>query len=157
MTKRICQKKKHLQHRSLTFLLEDGNETLQMLFLDDMVLSYQRSGVLQACHLLDGFNGKGQGTTAGSTAHDAGIVVLEEAAGHITGDIQTGDRLIVAVFRRPNLEQVFVLDWNKGMRFGIVTKAEPDPVVEEYVRQLQHLLPLLSEKLFGMKLEPVEE
>ena len=55
------------------------------------------SGVLQACHLLDGFNGKGQGTTAGSTAHDAGIVVLEEAAGHITGDIQTGDRLIVAV------------------------------------------------------------
>lgn len=60
-------------------------------------------------------------------------------------------------YRRPNLEQVFVLDWNKGMRFGIVTKAEPDPVVEEYVRQLQHLLPLLSEKLFGMKLEPVEE
>ena len=55
------------------------------------------SGVLQACHLLDGFNGKGQGTTAGSTAHDAGIVVLEEAAGHITGDVQTGDRLIVAV------------------------------------------------------------
>ena len=44
-------------------------------------------------------------------------------------------------YRRPNLEQVFVLDWNKGMRFGIVTKAEPDPVVEEYVRQLQHLLP----------------
>ena len=31
-------------------------------------------------------------------------------------------------YRRPNLEQVFVLDWNKGMRFGIVTKAEPDPV-----------------------------
>ena len=60
-------------------------------------------------------------------------------------------------YRRPNLEQVFVLDWNKGMRFGIVTKAEPDPVVEEYVRQLQHLLPLLSEKLFGMKLEPVED
>lgn len=60
-------------------------------------------------------------------------------------------------YRRPSLEQVFVLDWNKGMRFGIVTKAEPDPVVEEYVRQLQHLLPLLSEKLFGMKLEPVEE
>ena len=43
------------------------------------------------------------------------------------------------------------------MRFGIITKAEPDPVVEEYVRQLQHLLPLLSEKLFGMKLEPVED
>ena len=60
-------------------------------------------------------------------------------------------------YRRPNLEQVFVLNWNKGMRFGIVTKAEPDPVVKEYVRQLQHLLPLLSEKLFGMKLEPVEE
>ena len=57
------------------------------------------SGVLQACHLLDGFNGKGQGTTAGSTAHDAGIVVLEEAAGHITGDIQALHGLVVVVQR----------------------------------------------------------
>ena len=60
-------------------------------------------------------------------------------------------------YRRPDLSQVFILDWNKGMRFGIVTKADPDPVVEEYVRQLQHLLPSLAEKLFGLKLEPVEE
>lgn len=60
-------------------------------------------------------------------------------------------------YRRPDIAQVFVLNWNRGMRFGIVTKAEADPVVEEYVRQLQHLLPLLSEKLFGLKLEPVEE
>ena len=52
---------------------------------------------------------------------------------------------------------MFILDWNKGMRFGIVTKAEPDPVVEEYVQLLQQQLPSLSEKLFGLKLEPVEE
>ena len=115
------------------------------------------SGVFQTGHLLDGFDGKGQGAATSGAAHDAGVVVLEEAAGHITGDIQTGDRLIVAVFRRPNLEQVFVLDWNKGMRFGIVTKAELDPVVEEYVQLLQQQLPSLSEKLFGLKLEPVEE
>ena len=60
-------------------------------------------------------------------------------------------------YRRPDSSQVFILDWNKGMRFGIVTKAEPDPVVEEYVQLLQQQLPLLSEKLFGLKLEPVEE
>ena len=57
------------------------------------------SGVLQACHLLDGFNGKGHGTTAGSTAHDAGIVVLEEAAGHIAGNVQAGNGLVVAILR----------------------------------------------------------
>ena len=58
---------------------------------------------------------------------------------------------------RPDPSQVFILDWNKGMRFGIVTKAEPDSVVMAYVRALQQQLPSLSEKLFGLKLEPVEE
>lgn len=60
-------------------------------------------------------------------------------------------------YRRPDPSQVFILDWNKGMRFGIVTKAELDPVVEEYVQLLQQQLPSLSERLFGLKLEPVEE
>ena len=60
-------------------------------------------------------------------------------------------------YRRPDPSQVFILDWNKGMRFGIVTKAEPDSVVMAYVRALQQQLPSLSEKLFGLKLEPVEE
>ena len=60
-------------------------------------------------------------------------------------------------YRRPDPSQVFILDWNKGMRFGIVTKAEPDPMVMAYVRALQQQLPSLSEKLFGLKLEPVEE
>ena len=56
-------------------------------------------------------------------------------------------------YRRPDPSQVFILDWNKGMRFGIVTKAEPDSVVMAYVRALQQQLPSLSEKLFGLKLE----
>ena len=59
-------------------------------------------------------------------------------------------------YRRPDLTQVFVLDWNKGMRFGIVTKAEPDAVVADYVRELQQCLPALSKSLFGLELEPAE-
>ena len=43
------------------------------------------------------------------------------------------------------------------MRFGIVTKAEPNPVVMAYVRALQQQLPSLSEKLFGLKLEAIQE
>ena len=51
-----------------------------------------------------------------------------------------------------------VLDWGRGHRVGIVLgQKREDPVVMAYVRALQQLLPSLSEKLFGLKLEPVEE
>ena len=53
---------------------------------------------------------------------------------------------------------VRVLDWGRGHRFGIVLgQKREDPVVMAYVRALQQQLPSLSEKLFGLKLEPVEE
>lgn len=68
-------------------------------------------------------------------------------------------KMVPAVYyRRPDLSFVRVLDWGRGHRFGIVLgQKREDPVVMAYVRALQQLLPSLSEKLFGLKLEPVEE
>ena len=57
------------------------------------------SGVLQTGHLLDGFDGKGQGAATSGAAHDAGVVVLEEATGHIAGNVQAGNGLVVAILR----------------------------------------------------------
>src|SRR5699024_6528314 len=52
---------------------------------------------VDTCHLLDGLDGEGQGAAAGGATHDAGVVVLEEAARHVTGDIQAGDGLVAVV------------------------------------------------------------
>ena len=61
-------------------------------------------------------------------------------------------------YRRPDLSFARVLDWGRGHRFGVVLgQKREDPVVMAYVRALQQLLPSLSEKLFGLKLEAVEE
>ena len=57
------------------------------------------SGVLKTSHLLDGFDGKGQGAATSGAAHDAGVVVLEEATGHIAGNVQAGNGLVVAILR----------------------------------------------------------
>ena len=67
--------------------------------------------------------------------------------------------LVPAVYyRRPDLSFARVLDWGGGHRFGVVLgQKREDPWVMAYVRALQQLLPSLSEKLFGLKLEPVEE
>ena len=68
-------------------------------------------------------------------------------------------KMVPAVYyRRPDLSFVRVLDWDRGHRFGIVLgQKREDPLVMAYVRALQQLLPSLSEKLFGLKLEPVAE
>ena len=68
-------------------------------------------------------------------------------------------KMVPAVYyRRPDLSFVRVLDWGRGHRFGIVLgQKREDPVVMAYVRALQQQLPSLSEKLFGLKLEPVAE
>lgn len=60
-------------------------------------------------------------------------------------------------YRRPDLERVFILDWKKGMRFGIVTREDPEPIVQEYVQELRRVLPSLSRALFGLELETAEE
>lgn len=60
-------------------------------------------------------------------------------------------------YRRPDPERVLILDWKKGMRFGIVTKADPEPVVQAYVQELQQTLPQLSCAVFGLELEAAEE
>ena len=61
-------------------------------------------------------------------------------------------------YRRPDLSFVRVLDWSKGHRFGIVTGQKAhDPKVMGYVRALQKQLPPLSQKLFGLELEPIRE
>ena len=68
-------------------------------------------------------------------------------------------KMVPAVYyRRPDLSFVRVLDWGRGHRFGIVLgQKREDPVVMAYVRALQQQLPPLSEKLFGLQLEAVEE
>ena len=68
-------------------------------------------------------------------------------------------KMVPAVYyRRPDLSFVRVLDWDRGHRFGIVLgKKREDPLVMAYVCALQQQLPSLSEKLFGLKLEAVEE
>ena len=61
-------------------------------------------------------------------------------------------------YRRPDFSFARVLDWGRGHRFGVVLgQKREDPVVMAYVRALQQQLPSLSEKLFGLKLEAVEE
>ena len=59
-------------------------------------------------------------------------------------------------YRRPDMDFVRILDWNKGHRFGIVTRADPDPVVQEYVQALQQAFPALTGPLFGVELEKIE-
>ena len=68
-------------------------------------------------------------------------------------------KMVPAVYyRRPDLSFVRVLDWGRGHRFGIVLgQKREDPVVMAYARALQQLLPSLSEKLFGLKLEAIQE
>ena len=68
-------------------------------------------------------------------------------------------KMIPAVYyRRPDLSFARVLDWGRGHRFGVVLgQRREDPVVMAYVRALQQQLPSLSERLFGLKLEAVEE
>ena len=61
-------------------------------------------------------------------------------------------------YRRPDLSFVRVLDWGRGHRFGIVIGQKAnDPTVMEYVHALQKQLPPLSQKLFGLELEPILE
>lgn len=59
-------------------------------------------------------------------------------------------------YRRPDMDFVRILDWDRGHRFGIVTRADPDPVVQEYVQELQQVLPPLTKQLFGVELEKIE-
>ena len=68
-------------------------------------------------------------------------------------------KMVPAVYyRRPDLSFVRVLDWGRGHRFGIVLgQKREDPVVMAYARALQQLLPPLAEKLFGLKLEAIQE
>ena len=68
-------------------------------------------------------------------------------------------KMVPAVYyRRPDLSFARVLDWGRGHRFGIVLgQKREDPWVMAYVRAVQQLLPSLSEKLFGLRLEAVEE
>lgn len=61
------------------------------------VILKKKESLFQPRHLLDGFHGKGQGTTHCDASHQAGIVVGEEAAGHIARDVQTFHRLVVGV------------------------------------------------------------
>ena len=67
-------------------------------------------------------------------------------------------KMVPAVYyRRPDLSFVRVLDWGSGHRFGVVLgQKREDPLVMAYVRDLQRQLPPFAEKLFGLKLEPVE-
>lgn len=60
-------------------------------------------------------------------------------------------------YRRPDPKQVFLIDWQKGMRFGVVTKKGNDPVVEQYVEGLKRCVPALSQKLFGLELTSAVE
>jgi len=61
-------------------------------------------------------------------------------------------------YRRPDFSFARVLDWGKGHRFGIVIGQKAnDPTVMGYVHALQKQLPPLSQKLFGMELEPILE
>ena len=57
----------------------------------------KRACLFQTGHLLDGLHGKGQGAAHGNTGHQAGIVVGEEAAGHITSDVEACHGLVVGV------------------------------------------------------------
>ena len=68
-------------------------------------------------------------------------------------------KMVPAVYyRRPDLSFVRVLDWGRGHRFGIVLgQKREDPVVMAYARALQQQLPSFSEKLFGLKLEAIQE
>ena len=68
-------------------------------------------------------------------------------------------KMVPAVYyRRPDLSFVRVLDWGRGHRFGIVLgQKREDPVVMAYARALQQQLPPLAEKLFGLKLEAIQE
>ena len=59
-------------------------------------------------------------------------------------------------YRRPDMDFVRILDWDRGHRFGIVTRADPDPVVQEYVQELQQAFPALTGPLFGVELEKIE-
>lgn len=59
-------------------------------------------------------------------------------------------------YRRPDMDFVRILDWDRGHRFGIVTRVDPDPVVQEYVQELQQVLPPLTKQLFGVELEKIE-
>ena len=59
-------------------------------------------------------------------------------------------------YRRPDMDFVRILDWDRGHRFGIVTRADPDPVVQEYVQALQQAFPALTGPLFGVELEKIE-
>ena len=56
-----------------------------------------RDNLFQTAHLLDCLDGVGQGAAHSHACHQAGIVVGEEGAGHIAGDIQAGHRLVVVV------------------------------------------------------------
>ena len=61
-------------------------------------------------------------------------------------------------YRSPELRFVRVLDGGRVLRIGIgLGQKRGDPMVMAYVRALQLQLPSLSEKLFGLKLEAVEE
>lgn len=59
-------------------------------------------------------------------------------------------------YRRPDMDFVRILDWDRGHRFGIVTRADPDPVVRGYVQALQQAFPALTGPLFGVELEKIE-
>ena len=56
-----------------------------------------RDNLFQTAHLLDRLDGVGQGAAHSHACHQAGIVVGEEGAGHIAGDIQTLHGLVVGI------------------------------------------------------------
>ena len=53
-------------------------------------------------------------------------------------------------YPRPNLELVRPLGWGSGCRLGIVTRAEPDQMVLQYIQEIQPVIRTHRSQLFGL-------
>lgn len=52
--------------------------------------------------------------------------------------------------RRPNFDSVRLLRWGEGSRFGIVTVAEPDDTVRQYIDEIRPVIQARQHQLFGV-------
>lgn len=79
-----------------------------------------------------------------------GVVVTPTAIPSVEYGLPTLMLMHCIYYRRPNFDFVRVLQWGSGSRFGIVTAAEPDPVVEQYIARIQPLVQARRHQLFGL-------
>lgn len=79
-----------------------------------------------------------------------GSVIRSDAIPSVEYGLPTLMMIPYIFHRRANFDFVRMLRWGEGSRFGVVTAAEPDELVEQYIAQVRQVIQAKQHQLFGI-------